>query len=104
MAPPTVVTIEHHATRDEVMAKLRARFGEIRGQVAPYVSSFEEEWTEDGVSVRVVALAQPISSRISVDDRIVRIEVALPGLLGVFSRLVADRLQRQGTKLLLDKT
>jgi hypothetical protein len=103
MAPPTIVTIEHHSTKEEVKRKLRERFGEIRAQVAPYVSAFEEEWSADGVSVRVVALAQPITSRIDVDDRLVRIEVGLPGLLGVFSRLIADRVQKQGAQLLLGK-
>ena len=100
MAAPTVITIEHHSTKEEVKRKLRARFGEVRAQVAPYVSAFEEEWSEEGVAVRVVVLAQPISSRIDVEDKIVRVEVALPGLLGLFSRLIADQVQRRGSLLL----
>jgi hypothetical protein len=37
-----------------------------------------------------------------VDEQSVRIEVALPGLLGVFGRFIATRIQNQG-KLLLEK-
>jgi hypothetical protein len=100
MHKPVVVTIEHCSTKEEVLRKLKSRFGDIRAQVAPYVSSVKEEWTEGGVEVRVVALAQPITSRIEVDDQVVRIEVRLPELLGVFGGLIVSRIRRGATLLL----
>ena len=60
MTKPIVVSIEHHSTKDEVKRKLRDSFWEIRAQIAPYVSSVDEQWTEDGVDVR--------GSRIGADD------------------------------------
>lgn len=82
------------------MRKLRSRFGDIRTEIARFVSVFSEEWTESGVDVRVVALAQSIESHIEVDEQIVRIEVKLPGLLGIFGGLIASRVRSQGTLLL----
>jgi len=84
-----------------VLRKLRSRFPEIRTQIAPFVSSVAEEWTESGVTVRVVALAQPVTNYIEVDDRVVRIEVRLPGLLGIFGGLIARRV-RNGATLFLE--
>jgi hypothetical protein len=101
MQTPVVVTVEHHSTREEVLRKLKSGFGDIRAEIAPYVSSLAEEWTESGVHVRVVALAQPFASTIEVDDRVVRIEVDLPGLLGIFAGLIASRV-RHGATLLLE--
>jgi hypothetical protein len=46
-------------------------------------------WSESGVEVRVVALAHPVESHIEVGEQVVRIEVRLPGLLGVFGGLIA---------------
>jgi hypothetical protein len=79
MHKPIVITVEHHATKQEVLRKLKSSFGDIRAQIAPYVSSVIEDWTDRGVEVRVVVLAQSISSSIEVDERLVRIEVRLPG-------------------------
>jgi hypothetical protein len=101
MHRPIVVTVEHHSTKEEVLHKLKSRFADIRTQIAPFVSSVTEEWTESGVTVRVVALAQPITNYIEVDDQVVRIEVRLPGLLGIFGGLIARRL-RSGATLFLE--
>jgi hypothetical protein len=74
MRKQIVITVEHHATKQEVLRKLKSNFGDIRTQIAPYVSSVAEDWTDSGVEVRVVALAHPVTSLIEVDDRLVRIE------------------------------
>ena len=100
MHKPIVITVEHHATKQEVLRKLKSSFGDIRAQIAPYVSSITEDWTDSGVEVRVVALAHPITSSIEVDERLVRIEVRLPGLLGIFGGLLASRVKRGATLLI----
>jgi Putative polyhydroxyalkanoic acid system protein (PHA_gran_rgn) len=100
MHNPIVITVEHHATKQEVLRKLKSSFGDIRAQIAPYVSSVTEDWGDNGVEVRVVALAHPITSSIEVDERCVRIEVRLPGLLGIFGGLIASRVERGATLLI----
>jgi Putative polyhydroxyalkanoic acid system protein (PHA_gran_rgn) len=100
MEKPLVVTIEHHSTRAEVLRTLKRRFGDIHAEIAPYVSSVSEEWTDSGLTAEVTALGHSIHSQIDVDDQVVRIEVRLPGLLGIFSGLIETALQRQGPKLL----
>lgn len=100
MQKPLVVTIEHHSTRGEVMRKLRSGFADIRAQIAPYVSSLNEEWLESGVRLAVTTFGQTIHGSLAVDDTVVRIEVRLPGILGAFGGLIARRIRQRGTALL----
>lgn len=100
MSRPIAVAIEHHSSKEEMMRKLRDNFGQVRSQIAPYVSSVGEQWRENGVELRVSALAQTVTGTIAVDDRYVHIEVLLPGLLGFLSPYIADRLREGGTALL----
>jgi hypothetical protein len=102
MAKPVVVTIEHSSSKSAVKEKLRDRLDQIRGQLGPLVGSVEQEWAGDILHFRLAALGQPVTGQIAVDDRLVRIEVLLPGLLGYLGDKIASRVQREGT-LLLDK-
>ena len=102
MAKPVVVTIEHGSSKSAVKEKLRARLDQIPGQLGPLVGSIEQEWAGDVLHFRLAALGQPVTGRIDVDERMVRVEVLLPGLLGYLGDKIASRVQREGA-LLLDK-
>lgn len=102
MAKPVVVTIEHRSTKQAVKARLEESLGQIRGQLAPFVNVVDEQWSGDQLQFRLAGLGQTITGNIAIDDRLVRIEVLLPALLGAFGRMIAQRIERQGT-LLLEK-
>ena len=102
MSKPVVVTIEHRSTRQAVRTRLEESLGQIRGQLAPFVNVVDEQWSGDELQFRLAGLGQTIAGSIAIDDRLVRIEVLLPGLLGAFGRALAHRIERQGT-LLLEK-
>ncbi len=102
MARPVVVTIEHRSTRLAVRARLEESLGQIRGQLAPLVHVVDEQWNGDDLQFRLAGLGQTIVGTIAIDDRVVRIEVLLPGLLGAFGGALARRIERQGI-LLLEK-
>ncbi len=102
MAKPVVVTIEHRSTRAAVKARLDESLGQIRGQLAPFIQVVDEQWNGDELQFRLAGLGQTIAGTIGIDDRLVRIEVLLPGLLGAFGGALARRIERQGT-LLLEK-
>lgn len=100
MSRPIAVAIEHHSSQEEVTRRLRENFGLIRNQIAPYVSSVEEQWSESGVELRVAAMLQTVTGRIAVDDRYVHIKIILPALFGLFSEYIASRLRQDGAMLL----
>lgn len=103
MAKPVVVTIEHGSSKDAVKAKLGASMDDIRGRLGPFVGAIEQEWVGDALHFRLAALGQPVTGRIDVDDRVVRIEMVLPGLLGYLGDRIAGRVQREGALLLDNK-
>ena len=65
-------------------------------------AAVEESWNGDEMRFRVAALGQTASGRIEVAEASVTVEVELPGALGWLSRLVIDRVRREGS-LLLEK-
>ena len=103
MAKPVVVTIEHGSSKDAMKAKLEASLGEIRARLGPLVGSIEQQWAGDALTFRLAVLGHAVTGRIDVDDRMVRIEVLLPGLLGYLGDRIAGRVQREGTALLDSK-
>jgi len=103
MAKPVVVTIEHGSSKSAVQAKIRASIDQIRGRLGPFVGAIEQEWVGDALHFRLAALGQPVTGRIDVDDRVVRIEMVLPGLLGYLGDRIAGRVQREGALLLDNK-
>jgi len=100
MAKPVVVTIEHGSSKEAVKEKLRGSLERIRGQLGPLVGPVDEQWAGDALQFRLAALGQPVTGRIDIGDRVVRIEVLLPGLLGYLGDKIAGRVQREGSRLL----
>jgi len=76
---------------------------DIRGRLGPFVGAIEQEWVGDALQFRLTALGQPVTGRIDVDDRVVRVEMVLPGLLGYLGDRIAGRVQREGALLLDNK-
>jgi hypothetical protein len=100
MADPLVITIEHGTTKAAAKARLEQSLGRIRAEVAPYVGSIEQDWRGDAVDFRVAALGQTVTGSIEVEERVLRITVQLPALLGFLGNKIAPRIRERGLKLL----
>lgn len=103
MGSPVTVTIPHRLGRAEARNRLAASVDQLRDQLAAVsATNFHQAWAGDRLTFQAQALGQTITGAIDVNDADIRIEVELPGLLGMFGKKIAGRLQRQGP-LLLDK-
>lgn len=103
MTRPVTVTIPHQLGKAEARRRIAASVGQLRAQFAAMsVSHFREDWSDDRMNFQAQALGQTISGAIDVGEADIRIEVVLPGLLGMFANRIAERLERQGP-LLLEK-
>jgi hypothetical protein len=101
MANPLVITIEHGTTKAAARARLERSLGRIRAEAAPYVGSIEQQWRgEDAVDFRLGALGQTVTGSIEVEERVLRVVVQLPALLGFLGGLIAPRIRERGLKLL----
>jgi hypothetical protein len=100
-------TITVNIPHDLGQAEARRRIDEGFGQLATQFSSggklsFSREWSEDRLAFSARILGQLIDGRLDVQDKIVRMEVDLPDMLGMIASTIKGRLQRQG-QILLDK-
>jgi hypothetical protein len=102
MAKPLVVSIPHRLGRQEAKARIAGGMGQVRQQLAPFVSTIEDSWTEDRMEFRVVALAQNVTGRIDVMDDAVQVEVELPWALRLIAETLQKRIGKQG-RLMLEK-
>lgn len=97
---PLVVTISHELGKQRARERIQRSLGQIRAQLAPFVTSIEDDWTGDHLNFRVVALGQIVAGRIGVFDEFVRVEVVLPGLLEAMAENISGRVSQQGRSML----
>ncbi len=103
MSRPVTVTIPHKLGKAEARDRLVSSVGQLRDQLgAMSVSNFQHAWAGDRMNFQAQALGRTISGAIDVEEADIRIEVVLPGLLGMFADRITRGLQRQGP-LLLEK-
>jgi hypothetical protein len=102
MSKPLVVTIPHQLPRAQAKARIVGGMGEVRRQLAPFVSSIEDDWREDRMEFRVAALGQNVAGRIDVMDESVRVEVDLPWVMRLLAEKIRGRIGKQA-RLMLGK-
>ena len=101
MTDPVTVTISHRLGRDGAKRRIAEGLDKIRADVAPYVAKLDSRWEgEYRVSFTASAMMQTITGRIDVEEDVVRVELALPGLLNVVARTIAGRIEHRATALL----
>jgi putative polyhydroxyalkanoate system protein len=103
MGRPITITLPHQLGKAEARSRIANGFGQLEAQMAAAsVSNVRQAWSGDRLNFSAQALGQTFNGAIDVGEQDIRIEVDLPGLLGMFGKKIAGSLQRQG-RLLLDK-
>ena len=100
MSKPLVATVSHELGRRKAKQRIESSLDEIRSHLSAFATSVEEQWTEDHLDFRLIALGRAISGRIDVFEDSVRIEVMLPGILGFLGGKISSRIRERGLKLL----
>ena len=103
MATPIITTVPHQLGRAEARRRIEAGFAKIIQQLPGGAAASSERWDGDRLSFGVTAMGQTISGVIDVLDAAVRIEIELPGVLGMIAGGLKDRLQKAGQLLLTKK-
>jgi Putative polyhydroxyalkanoic acid system protein (PHA_gran_rgn) len=103
MSNPLVITISHQLSRQEARGRLQKNMDGIRSHLSRYASEVDNQWTEDRMDFRVVAVGQTVTGRIDVLDDAVRVEVHLPWLLARLGTRIGDRIRQQGRTMLTKK-
>ena len=103
MATPLTVSIPHQLGRAEARRRIESGFGQMIGVLPGGVGRCSERWEGDRLVFSVATLAQTVAGVIDVGDADVKMEIELPGVLGLIASGLKGRLQKAGRLLLTKK-
>ncbi len=102
MARPLVIDLPHKLGAEEAKRRIAGGIGGLVDHL-PSGAQVQSAWTGDRMNLGVRAMNQEVSAAIDVEERVVRVEVLLPGALSFFARPIEALLRRKGSQLLEDK-
>jgi Putative polyhydroxyalkanoic acid system protein (PHA_gran_rgn) len=104
MTKPVIVDLPHTLGAEEAKRRISGGIGRIGDHIPGGASNVETRWEGDRMHLKVAAMGQTVACQIDVQEKIVRLEVLLPGILGMFSDRIAGFLRKRGGDLLEDKS
>jgi hypothetical protein len=103
MPTPISVTIPHQLGRAEARRRIETGFAKIVGQLPGGGGSCQKRWDGDRLTFSVTGLGQTVSGVVDVLDAAVKMDIELPGILGLVASSLKGRLQSAGQLLLTRK-
>jgi putative polyhydroxyalkanoate system protein len=100
MAQPLTVTIPHQLGRAEARQRIDAGLSQFIGQIGSMAQNYRQSWTGDRMDFQATVMGQTLSGAIHILDDAARVELILPGLLGLMAGKIKGRLQQEGQLLL----
>jgi hypothetical protein len=101
LSQPVTINIPHQLGRAEARRRLESGFDRIEKQLGA-ATQVTKAWDADRLSFTALVMGQTISGVLDVFDAAVRVELTLPGLLGVLAGKISGKVKKEG-QLLLEK-
>lgn len=103
MAQPIHVDIPHTLGRDEARRRIADNIHSLQSYI-PGGAQVTHNWVGDRLDLDIGAMGQTVAAQIGVEDNLLRLNVALPGFLGMLAKPIAAALAAKGGLLLEDKS
>lgn len=101
MAKTVSINIPHQLGAAEAKRRLEQGFAQLAGQIpGGDPSRFTQSWAGDAMTFSAVAMGSTITGVVEVLESHARLDVTLPGLLGMAAGKIKDELTRRGQTLL----
>lgn len=100
MANPLTVSIPHQLGVAEARKRLESGFAELTAKLPGGAAKIDQRWEGDRLIFSALVAGQDIRGKLDVLADAVRMEVILPGLLGMLAGKIGGRLKDEGQKLL----
>ena len=104
MTIPMKVDLPHKLGAAEAKRRIAGGIGGLEQHLPGAGTTVNSEWQGDRMKLRVTAMGQEVSANIDVEDRLVRLEVALPAMLSFLRKPIEALVRREGTELLEDRS
>ena len=100
MTKSIVLTVPHQLGREKACARAREGMEQLRRRYLDKVARAEIVWAGDVANVTVEALGQTALATIAIFDDHARIDLRLPGLLGMLSGKIQTFAQQNAAEVL----
>lgn len=104
MTQPIKIDLPHRLGAEEAKRRMQGSIGQLKDHIPGGNADVHSRWDGDRMYLMVRAMGQEVSGHIDVEETKVRLELMLPGLLGMFASKIEGLLRRKGTDLLEDKS
>jgi hypothetical protein len=103
MSKPITITIPHQLGAIEARRRIETGFAQLAAQIpGGKADQVHQSWNGDTMTFSAVAMGQTISGTMDVLGDMVKLDIVLPGMLGMIAGKIRDQLQKRG-QLLLEK-
>jgi hypothetical protein len=103
MNKPISVDLPHSLGIEEAKRRMQGGIGKLKDHIPGGAAEVRSSWEGDRMQLLVQAMGQEVDARIDVQDRLVRVEVLLPPMLGFFGKQIEGLLKSKGGQMLEDK-
>ena len=103
MATPISITIPHQLGRAEARRRIESGFAALVRQLPGAGGTINERWDGDRLTFSVSGMGQTVSGVVEVLDAVVKMDIELPGVLGLLAGGLKGQLQKAGQLLLTRK-
>lgn len=103
MAKPLIVSIPHQLGVAEARKRIEDGFADLTAKLPGGAAKVEQRWDGDRMSFAALIAGQDIRGHLDVLADSIRMEVLLPGLLGMLAGKIGGKLKQEGQVLLEDK-
>jgi len=103
MSTPITINLPHQQGRLEARRRIEAGFAKVVHSLPGGAGGYSERWEGDRLVFSAAAMGQTVSGVIDVLDTVVKMEIVLPGVLGLLAGGLKSQLQKAGMLLLTKK-
>jgi hypothetical protein len=98
--PNLTLSVPHNLPRAEVKRRIQEQLTQAQQQFGNAIGPVEQRWTGDTLDVTAGPFGQRVSGRAVIEDKVVRVEIALPWMLGMLVSPLRQQIEQQGRHLL----
>jgi hypothetical protein len=95
-----MINVSHDLGAEAARLRIETGIAQFRSSFGSKLSACEEIWTDNHLDFKVGFMGQVCQGKLDVFDNQVRLEVILPGLLGVFADKIQSVARKKGQLLL----
>ena len=103
MAQPIELDLPHNLGREEARRRIAGNIDRLQDHI-PGGAQVQSSWTGDRLDLSVAAMGERVVGSLDVQESKVHLRLALPGMLGMFSGVIAGALKSKGGLLLEDRS